>query len=384
MPPVNSLSQRAQRKRLSTLHGEERFDDARVQQELGFSKSGTAIVDRLLTPPLEYDLRTRAGKTIFYEGPLAVGELALVQRLLPKKDAVVTIESDAGVGLHAIELARTLPGTKTFAFEPVTENRAFLERNVNRAKLAARIDVLPQALGAEAGFLDLGGEAAEVVSLDAFVKERKLKAVDLVRIEAPGRELAIVAGARATLREHRPLVALNFSETEASLADAEQTIAEIVALGYRAYVALAGCAIPFTGYRSALRNYAFVDERRQVPYEELIDPASLLDAAASFVELSQRQAEAIAELERSSSDGAGGSTTLIAELRAANLQLEEALRQREADIALLANSGPQYNEDEPQAIIETQAAELQALRTIAGERESALEAVEEALRRLSG
>ena len=48
------------------------------------------------------------------------------------------------------------------------------------------------------------------------------------------------------------------------------------------------------------------------------------------------------------------------------------------------NSRPVYEEDAPQVIIETQAAELETLRTIAGERESALRAVEEALRRLSG
>ena len=194
-----------------------------------------------------------------------------------------------------------------------------------------------------------------------------------------------MAGALATLREHRPLIALNFSETEASLANAERMIAEIVGLGYRAYVAIAGCAIPFTGYRAALRSYAFVDERRQIPLEELIDPASLLEAAAAFVELAQRQADHVAELERSAAgEDSPGSAALVAELRAANLQLEETIRQREADIALLVNSRPVYEEDAPQVIIETQAAELETLRTIAGERESALRAVEEALRRLSG
>lgn len=381
---MNVLNQRAQRKRLSVLHGEERFDDARIQEELGFSKSGTAVVDRLLAPPLEYDLRTRAGQLVFYEGSVAVGEIALVKRLLPEKQAYVTIDADAGVGLHAIELARALPGTETYAFEPATENRAFLERNVSRAKLAVRIEVLPQALGAEAGYLDVGGEAAHVVSLDSVAKARKLTSVDFIRIDAPGREAAIVAGARATLRDHRPVVVLNFSETKTPHDEAERTIATIVELGYRAYVALAGCAIPSTGYRSSLWNYVLVDERRALPAEELIDPASLLEAAAGFIELSRRQAETIAELGLSSSEGAEGGSALIAQLRAANLQLEEMVRQREADIALLANSQPQYDENEPQAIIETQAAELETLRTIAGERESALEAVEEALRRLAG
>ena len=100
-------------------------------------------------------------------------------------------------------------------------------------------------------------------------------------------------------------------------------IAEIVGLGYRAYVAIAGCAIPFTGYRAALRSYAFVDERRRYRWRNYRSGLAAR-SRRRLRELAQRQADHVAELERSAAgEDSPGSAALVAELRTADLDLEE-------------------------------------------------------------
>ena len=369
---MTAAEQRAQRKRLNVLHGEERFDDARIQAELGFSKSGSTIVDRLIVPAFEYDLRSRAGRAFFYDGAFETGEIALAARLLADNSAPVIVEAEAGIGAQAVTLGRVLGRGRIFAFEPELETRAYLERNVSRAKLDGCVTVVPQALGGEHTYAAFGGTPVEVVTLDDFVRERRLDALALLRVDVPGRERAIVASARTTLSELRPVVLLSLAGELSLDEDGARTIAEIVALGYRPYVSLEGYAIPYARYRPELRNYLFVDERSDVRPERSADPEHLLEAAAALIALAERQAEQIGALENATDAGEGFSGTLVEELRTANLQLEETLRQRDADIAMLVESA------------QTDPAELEGLRTIAQERAQAIELLEETLRRLPG
>lgn len=369
---MTAEERRAQRKHLNVLHGEERFDDARTQRELGFNKSGATIVDKLLVPPLEYDLRSRAGRALFYEGAFVTGDIALAAGLLAQNPAPIVIEAEAGVGAQAVALGLALGRGRIVAFEPEKETRSYFERNVSRAKLDKRIEVVPRALGSEAGYDSFGGDPVEVVTLDAYVRAEKLDHLALVRIAAPGRESAIVAGAKATLAALRPVLLLSLS-AESSESAAERTIADIVTAGYRPYVSLEGYAIPYSRYRPALRNYLFVDERSDLRPELSADPEHLLGAAAALIALTENQAQRIAALEGAGSEaGDVVSGALVEGLRAANLQMEEALRQRDADIAMLVD-GATFDP-----------AELESLRTISAERAQALELLEEALRRLPG
>jgi len=367
---VTAQERRERRKHLNILHGDERFDDAQVQRELGFSKSGSTIVDKLLVPPFEYDLRSRAGRALFYEGAFETGDVALAAKLLAQNPAPVVVEAEAGVGAQAIALGRALDRSRIFAFEPELETRAYFERNVSRAKLDGRIEIVARALGAEPGYESFGDNPVEVVTLDAFVRERKLDALALVRIEAPGRERTILSGAKATLAALRPILLLTISPEFAQEQGAELTIADVIAGGYRAYVSLEGYAIPYSRYRPALRRYLFVDERGELRPEQSADPEQLLAAAAMLIDMVERQPERIAAFERPGTEGAGESSALIGELRTANMQLEESLRQRDADIATLVSTA---NIDP---------AEIESLRTIAAERAQAIELLEETLRRL--
>gem|GEM_PF-4356673 len=371
---MTAAEQRAQRKRLNILYGEERFDDARIQAELGFSKSGSTIVDKLIVPTFEYDLRSRAGRALFYEGAFETGEIGFAARVLADNPAPVILDAEAGIGAPAIALGRVFGRGRIFAFEPELETRAYLERNVSRAKLDERVTVVPQGLGSEHAYASFGGAPAEVVTLDDFVRERRLDPLALLRLDIPGRERAVVAGARTTLSESRPLVLLSLAGGEFSAAEeGARTIAEIVALGYRPYVSLEGYAIPYARYRPQLRHYLFVDERSALRPEQSADPEHLLEAAATLIALTQRLTEQIGALEQAPSAGEGApSGALVDNLRAENLQLEELLRQRDADIAMLVSNAS------------VDPGEIETLRTIANERAQAIGVLEEALRRLPG
>jgi FkbM family methyltransferase len=141
----------------------------------------------------------------------------------------VTVDVGAHVGFYALLAGLANPSGRVFAFEPMRLARERLRRHVVLNRLG-NVECLPHAVGDRDGETELffprgnplpcsaGLSAAfyapwaeamdrmpvPCTTLDSFVQERRLEAVDLVKIDVEGAEPAVLRGARETLERYRP------------------------------------------------------------------------------------------------------------------------------------------------------------------------------------
>lgn len=112
-----------------------------------------------------------------------------------------------------------LPGVKTFAFEPVSNEMQWLQSCLHRYPEWA-VEIVPLALGADKQQLKIrlaGGkstfrqdwyrnqqldeELIDMTTLDSFAKEKKIERIRLWKLDMEGYEPQALAGAQALLAE---------------------------------------------------------------------------------------------------------------------------------------------------------------------------------------
>jgi len=169
----------------------------------------------------------------------------------------VTLDVGANIGTYAIPLARLVgPGGRVIAFEPNRPTRACLRHNV-RLNQANNVLVVSSAVGAVSGrqglvvTADNAGEVhlaprdadhgradVRVTTLDEEMSRLGIPAVDYIKLDIEGYELAALRGATRILRESPRLVV----QTEIVLAHLQRygfTLEDLVGffagLGYRPY-----------------------------------------------------------------------------------------------------------------------------------------------------
>lgn len=127
----------------------------------------------------------------------------------------------ANVGANALTYAKSFPIAKVHAFEPVHETFGHLKRNTRENE---RILPVRYALGSFnglsqcnihsdsrnnsliAGLTDKfhaspsGSQSVQVVTLDTYVSDQGLGAIDLLKIDTEGYDLAVLQGASETLK----------------------------------------------------------------------------------------------------------------------------------------------------------------------------------------
>lgn len=143
--------------------------------------------------------------------------------------ARVTLDVGAHVGFYALVAGHANPDGRVFAFEPLPLAVERLRRHLSLNRLtnvecvpAAAADVdgtiafhvprgraLPCSAGVSAAFHAPWADAMETtrvpcVTLDAFVRERGLDAVDLLKLDVEGGEPAVLRGAADVLDRFRP------------------------------------------------------------------------------------------------------------------------------------------------------------------------------------
>ncbi len=187
--------------------------------------AGLKILERLLGRRLLW----RFGRHIYAYSrrdlpePVAIeSEQGVMHRLVTghAKDRQWTV-FDVGAfrGRWSLALLDHRPGSRVFAFEPTATSREVL-----RGTLGDRVEIVPKAVSdhvGEAAFVVHGqagevnmdgvnrlsvdglGETVPVTTLDAFCAERDLEAIDIVKIDAEGHDLAVLRGAEALLRAGR-------------------------------------------------------------------------------------------------------------------------------------------------------------------------------------
>ena len=155
----------------------------------------------------------------------------------------VTLDVGAHVGFYALLAGLANPAGRVFAFEPMPLAMERLRRHVALNRLAnvegvacaagdrdgeaelhfPRGNPLPCSAGLSGEFYAPWAEAMDrtrvsCVTLDAFVRERRLDGVDLVKIDVEGTEAAVLRGARETLERFRPdIVCEVLAETQGGL-----------------------------------------------------------------------------------------------------------------------------------------------------------------------
>jgi FkbM family methyltransferase len=137
------------------------------------------------------------------------------------------LDIGANIGYTACVFAGALtPGSKVYAFEPDRSSHALLEDIIQRKKLTASVEALNLAVGScdstvefwhnEAHSADhrvvterlravrsdlIQTTTVSMTSVDAFVKDRKVRNVSFIKIDVQGYELAVSEGMRCTLEK---------------------------------------------------------------------------------------------------------------------------------------------------------------------------------------
>jgi FkbM family methyltransferase len=146
------------------------------------------------------------------------------------------LDVGANIGDVALYMAR-LTGAQghVFAFEPVPHVHERIGKHVARSGFLDRVTVLPIALSDRNGHALMAFASQEVenqgmgslvncsndvvdshieietVTLDSFVRERRIESIELIKIDIQGAELMFLAGASETINSMRPIVATEVS-----------------------------------------------------------------------------------------------------------------------------------------------------------------------------
>lgn len=142
-----------------------------------------------------------------------------------RRDDII-IDAGANVGLYACWAAKRLSFRgRVWAFEPVPNNYAHLQRLVTCLALDTKVRHFPLALGSEPGQLRLElvgwGSASgaikgrtgrattvEQTSVDDFVAAHDLPYVSFIKMDIEGMERQALAGARRTIATWKPRLAV--------------------------------------------------------------------------------------------------------------------------------------------------------------------------------
>jgi FkbM family methyltransferase len=133
------------------------------------------------------------------------------------------LDIGANVGAISLLLAKLCgPQGRVFAFEPGPPNLARLRNNLAlNPDLESRTEVVAQGMGQSPGELwwaeesgnpgnavlgQEGSHRVPVNTIDNFVRDRKLAAVDFIKIDVEGMELDVMQGGNETLSRFRPML----------------------------------------------------------------------------------------------------------------------------------------------------------------------------------
>jgi FkbM family methyltransferase len=186
-------------------------------------------------------------------------EIRFVLGLLKPGDCAI----DAGghIGFFTMQMAAAVGSAgRVYAFEPLEANADLLERSIAENRFGDRIRFQRAAVGAASGTatltfpletLNSGGayllpdggvplagnckREVPLVALDALDLQRPVR---VIKMDVEGAEPQVLRGAQRILREDKPIILSELHPTQlerASSVTADQLLAQIVALGYRAH-----------------------------------------------------------------------------------------------------------------------------------------------------
>src|SRR5437899_2138617 len=144
-------------------------------------------------------------------------DLSLFLRRSLRPDAVA-VDGGAHIGVFTVLMAKLCSAGRVYAFEPTPESRAHLEENLDAngvanasVEAAALYDVVGEvsfdfnAAYPAGAHVSETGSGVTSVSLDAWAGDRRLRRLDLVKLDIEGAELAALRGAQEVIGRFRPV-----------------------------------------------------------------------------------------------------------------------------------------------------------------------------------
>jgi FkbM family methyltransferase len=225
------------------------------RQELSYALSFFMECGDLILPALYNDL------SCIHEGPYEIPNVTI------EPDDIV-IDCGSNMGLFSVVAAGRCQ--KSYAFEPVPETHKFIEQI---SKKYPNIELCPYALGDHIGTAmfttdadtnfsnhivsnidrESGGTQVNIITVDEFVKQNKLRKIDFIKADIEGAERDMLRGARDTLRTMQPKLAI----CEYHLPDDPEVLESIILEANPNYVV----------EHRYMKLYAFVPEEKKDRYE---------------------------------------------------------------------------------------------------------------------
>ena len=159
-----------------------------------------------------------------YLGTFEFNNTFIFHELVNKNDAIIDI--GANIGLYTLIAAKKLRNTgRIYAFEPSIVAIKDLRKNIETNKYL-NIDIYDFALSDSNGkeeFYRCEDDAynsliakpmqeaidtyiVDVITLDEFVKTKKIQKIDIIKIDAEGLDYRILKGAQLTLKKFKPII----------------------------------------------------------------------------------------------------------------------------------------------------------------------------------
>jgi FkbM family methyltransferase len=142
----------------------------------------------------------------------------------------VVLDVGANVGLYSCVAGTNVPPQGVvYAFEPITENVAYFQKNLLNNGLR-NVEIYQLAMGEGEGELEIfvssesiathsassshsGGDSTVTVpmtSIDAFVESKGIERVDLLKIDVEGYDGYVLRGSVKTIESHRPTIFIEY------------------------------------------------------------------------------------------------------------------------------------------------------------------------------
>jgi FkbM family methyltransferase len=204
-------------------------------------------------------IRLRRNRSLWLRDPLESEHFPFTMLRGMVRPGDVVYDAGANLGLYCRYLVSCLGAGEVVAFEPISDNRRLLARNLELGGIAERVRVLPFALADADGEADFqvddmqstsgtldrvsGGRPAEgrrnlglppltervaCRSLDRLLAEATLPPPDLIKIDVEGAEGLLLRGARRLLQERGPRLLVELH----GAAWAREVIGFLTELGY--------------------------------------------------------------------------------------------------------------------------------------------------------
>lgn len=209
------------------------------------------------------------------------------------KTGSVVIDIGANVGVYTIALSREVGDSGAiYSFEPILSTYEILVSNVRHMSLKnvttinMGLSEKKETLLMEIPHYDEGGEnyyqsrivdkanlvpdlrhyEINVTDLDSYLKEKKVEAVDFIKIDVEGHELNVIKGALTTLDTFKPAMFIEVSGSIDEAGTNAQLVNQlIVKRGYKCCV-LDGDAIRERQKGDIRINYYYIPEERAHVY----------------------------------------------------------------------------------------------------------------------